>query len=111
MLGILANRIYRHLFAAQVIALIGTGLATVALGLGVTFGLSATFVILACIAGAALFTALLVWPASDPEVLEHQHRGLPEHDPHWAEGSDHFGHRHAHAFVIDKLHPEWPREP
>lgn len=33
MLGILANRTYRHLFAAQVIALTGTGLATVALGL------------------------------------------------------------------------------
>jgi MFS family permease len=33
MLGILANRTYRHLFAAQVIALIGTGLMTVALAL------------------------------------------------------------------------------
>lgn len=33
MLDILLNRTYRHLFAAQVIALIGTGLATVALGL------------------------------------------------------------------------------
>lgn len=33
MLSILANRTYRHLLAAQVIALIGTGLATVALGL------------------------------------------------------------------------------
>ncbi len=33
MLNILANRTYRHLFLAQVIALIGTGLATVALGL------------------------------------------------------------------------------
>ncbi len=33
MLDILADRTYRHLFAAQVIALIGTGLATVALGL------------------------------------------------------------------------------
>ncbi|WP_299846476.1 MFS transporter [uncultured Paracoccus sp.] len=33
MLGILKNRTYRHLFAAQVIALIGTGLMTVALGL------------------------------------------------------------------------------
>lgn len=33
MLAILANRPYRHLFMAQVIALIGTGLATVALGL------------------------------------------------------------------------------
>ncbi|MBR2656295.1 MAG: MFS transporter [Loktanella sp.] len=33
MLEVLANRTYRHLFAAQVVALLGTGLATVALGL------------------------------------------------------------------------------
>ncbi|HBC14319.1 MFS transporter [Qipengyuania citrea] len=33
MLSVLTNRTYRHLFAAQVIALVGTGLATVALGL------------------------------------------------------------------------------
>ena len=33
MLEVLAHRTYRHLFAAQVIALLGTGLATVALGL------------------------------------------------------------------------------
>ncbi|WP_339645183.1 MFS transporter [uncultured Pelagibacterium sp.] len=33
MFAILANRSYRHLFSAQIIALIGTGLATVALGL------------------------------------------------------------------------------
>lgn len=33
MLSVLGNRIYRHLLAAQVVALTGTGLATVALGL------------------------------------------------------------------------------
>lgn len=33
MFSILKNRIYRHLFFAQVVALVGTGLATVALGL------------------------------------------------------------------------------
>ena len=33
MLTVLANRTYRHLFLAQIIALVGTGLATVALGL------------------------------------------------------------------------------
>jgi len=33
MLKVLANRVYRHLLMAQVIALVGTGLATVALGL------------------------------------------------------------------------------
>lgn len=33
MLKVLANRTYRHLLAAQIVALVGTGLATVALGL------------------------------------------------------------------------------
>jgi MFS family permease len=33
MLAVLANRTYRHLFLAQIVALVGTGLATVALGL------------------------------------------------------------------------------
>ena len=33
MLAILADRTYRHLFLAQVVALLGTGLATMALGL------------------------------------------------------------------------------
>ncbi|WP_417714129.1 MFS transporter [Pseudophaeobacter arcticus] len=33
MLAVLRNRTFRHMFAAQVIAIIGTGLATVALGL------------------------------------------------------------------------------
>jgi MFS family permease len=33
MLGTLRNRAFRHLFAAQIVALVGTGLATVALGL------------------------------------------------------------------------------
>ena len=34
MFTIMANRTYRHLLSAQIIALVGTGLATVALGLG-----------------------------------------------------------------------------
>ena len=33
MLQVLKNRVYRHLYAAQVVALTGTGLATVALSL------------------------------------------------------------------------------
>ena len=33
MLAVLAQRTYRHLFLAQVVALVGTGLLTVALGL------------------------------------------------------------------------------
>jgi H+ antiporter protein len=53
MLSVLANRIYRHLFAAQVIALIGTGMMTVALGL-------LAFRIAGDKAGAVLGTALAI---------------------------------------------------
>jgi MFS family permease len=53
MLNVLANRTYRHLFAAQVIALVGTGLATVALGL-LAYELAGPS------AGAVLGTALAI---------------------------------------------------
>jgi len=53
MLSVLANRTYRHLFAAQVIALIGTGMMTVALGL-------LSFKIAGDQAGAVLGTALAI---------------------------------------------------
>lgn len=53
MLGILKNRTYRHLFAAQVIALVGTGLMTVALGL-LAYDLAGAD------AGAVLGTALAI---------------------------------------------------
>lgn len=53
MLTILANRTYRHLLSAQIIALVGTGLATVALGL-------LAYDIAGGNAGAVLGTALAI---------------------------------------------------
>lgn len=53
MLSVLANRTYRHLLGAQIIALIGTGLATVALGL-------LAYDIAGGQAGAVLGTALAI---------------------------------------------------
>ncbi|NIZ13773.1 MFS transporter [Phaeobacter sp. HF9A] len=53
MLHLFRNRAYRHLFAAQVIALLGTGLATVALGL-------AAFDIAGARAGSVLGIALTI---------------------------------------------------
>lgn len=53
MLAILQNRTYRHLILAQVIALVGTGLATVALGL-------LAFELAGADAGAVLGTALTI---------------------------------------------------
>ena len=53
MLAVLSNRIYRHLFLAQVVALVGTGLLTLALGL-LAFQLAGKD------AGAVLGTALAI---------------------------------------------------
>ncbi|KAF1024392.1 MAG: hypothetical protein GAK37_03126 [Pseudomonas sp.] len=53
MFDVLGNRTYRHLFLAQVIALVGTGLTTVALGL-LAFDLAGAH------AGAVLGTALAI---------------------------------------------------
>ncbi|GJE02834.1 hypothetical protein GMJLKIPL_4783 [Methylobacterium isbiliense] len=53
MLSILANRTYKHLFAAQVVALVGTGLLTVALGL-------LAYRLAGANAGAVLGTALAI---------------------------------------------------
>ncbi|WP_339711316.1 MFS transporter [uncultured Sphingosinicella sp.] len=53
MLDVLSNRTYRHLFLAQIIALVGTGLATVALGL-------LAYEIAGADAGAVLGTAMAI---------------------------------------------------
>lgn len=53
MLSVLSNRTYRHLLAAQVVALVGTGLATVALGL-------LAYELAGGAAGAVLGTALAI---------------------------------------------------
>jgi MFS family permease len=53
MISVLGNRVYRHLFTAQVIALVGTGMMTVALGL-------LAFKIAGEQAGAVLGTALSI---------------------------------------------------
>lgn len=100
------------LFAAQFALSHACWLITYPLAgwLGVTVGLSQTFVIMAGIATVAVAVAVSMWPASDPDVVGHHHHDLAEDDPHWAEGAHRQGRRHAHGFVIDTLHPQWPRE-
>ncbi len=53
MLAVLRHRTYRHLFAAQVLSLVGTGLTTMALGL-LAYDLAGAN------AGAVLGTALAI---------------------------------------------------
>ncbi len=81
---------YLCLFAAQVLSMLGTGLATVALG---------------------LVAAMVLWPRPDVEEIEHLHARLPPRHAHLGDARpDPTGSiRHSHAFVIDELHRRWPR--
>lgn len=61
---------------------------------GARWGMSITFAALALAAMAATVVAWLVWPAHDPEVIEHHHGD---------------GTQHAHPFWIDDEHRRWPQ--
>lgn len=75
---------------------------------GAALGLPLTAVILTAVAAAAISIGYAVWPADDPEVMQHSHDDLPANHPHLAQAGH--GHRHAHAYVIDDMHLAWPRE-
>lgn len=76
---------------------------------GSTFGLPVTALILSILAAIAVFVAAVVWPANDPDEVEHAHEDLPESHPHLAEGPVADGsRRHVHAFAIDDEHRRWP---
>lgn len=72
---------------------------------GATLGLPAAAATLSALAAAAIAIALTVWPANDPEAIEHRHDDLPADHPHISKPSHR---RHVHAFVIDDLHSAWP---
>nr|WP_153404358.1 MFS transporter [Sinorhizobium meliloti] len=99
------------LFAAQFALSHACWLVTYPLAgwLGATLGLSATFAALGVIAVVAVLIAMRLWPAQDPDEIEHVHVTLADDHPHLV-GADRIGngHRHRHAYVIDSHHPEWP---
>ena len=61
------------------------------------------FVVLGALALAAALSSLLVWP-SQPDAVPHTH-ALPASHPHVANG----GEPHCHDYIIDALHPRWPK--
>jgi hypothetical protein len=99
------------LFAAQFALSHGCWLLTYPLAgwVGAKAGVSWSFLILGLVAVAALFIAAKVWPPQDPEVIQHVHETLDGSDPHLA-GAERTGgqFRHAHPYVIDSHHPDWP---
>lgn len=76
---------------------------------GAAFDLPTASIILALIACAGVAAAARLWPAGDPEIIEHSHKGLPASHPHLeGKSSTSGGTSHAHAFVIDDIHSTWP---
>ncbi|MGY2049159.1 MFS transporter [Methylobacterium sp. JK268] len=73
--------------------------------LGAEAGMPVTLAVLGALTLVAVAAAACLWPASEPDVVEHAH---PELDP----GHPHLGGvgsgRHSHAYVIDDLHQRWP---
>lgn len=72
--------------------------------LGSLAGMPAALAVLGLVAALGAVIASILWPAADPEVISHDHFDLSPTHPHLAAGG-----LHAHAFVIDDLHPQWPR--
>lgn len=90
--------------------------------LGAWFGLSATFLFMAALSAVATVLAYRLWPADDPQEIEHVHPAEehehaygdalhhgpdPSHTPHPVRHR-HEALRHSHTFVIDDHHPVWP---
>lgn len=77
--------------------------------LGARFGMPTSFVVLGGAGTLTVWVASRVWPAQDPDVIEHEHADLPVGHAH-TEGAARRGQRvrHAHAFVVDDQHPHWP---
>ena len=97
-------------FAAQFALSHGCWLITYPLAgqIGAAIGQVAAFAVLALVAGIGTVAALWIWPSHDPELLAHSHDDLPPGHEHLRE--DHAqGKTTSHAFVIDDIHPNWPR--
>lgn len=75
--------------------------------LGLSAGIPLTLAALGLLTLLGAAVAAAVWPAGDPEIIEHSHAELDPDHPHLR---DHHGEglRHAHVFVIDELHRRWP---
>ncbi|MGR3378261.1 MFS transporter [Salipiger abyssi] len=65
---------------------------------------------LSLLAALVALIATRVWPAHDPLERVHDHPELPADHPHLRNHPGHGPrHRHAHAYHIDELHPDWAK--
>ncbi|GAA4884295.1 MFS transporter [Kitasatospora terrestris] len=100
-------------FAAQFSLSHGCWLLTYPLAglLAAALGLPATAALLGVLALTATVAATALWPAHDPDRLDHVHTDLPAGHPHLADArpATAGGWHHDHHYVIDPHHRTWPR--
>lgn len=73
--------------------------------LGAIAGIPFTLVMLAGLAMLTLLAAYRLWPSEDTPELLHSHVDLPAQHAHIS-GT---GYYHTHPYIIDSLHPKWPK--
>ncbi len=71
--------------------------------------MATTCAVLGVLAAAATALAARLWPAHDPDEVEHEHDLEPDHSHLAGAASTGRRWRHAHPFQVDELHPHWPR--
>lgn len=77
--------------------------------LGAEAGMSVTLIVLGGLTALGTMLAPVFWPAHDPDIIEHVHADLSPDHPHLRDAvRTRRGLKHAHAFVIDDVHREWP---
>lgn len=99
------------LFAAQFALSHACWLLTYPLAgwLGAEAGMTVAFLVLGGFTAVGAVLTPVLWSAHDPEILEHVHENLPPDHPHVRDAvTTERGLKHAHAFVIDDVHREWP---
>lgn len=58
-----------------------------------------------------VIAASILWPADDPDSVEHSHDNLPADHPHLRDAVRENGvWRHRHLLVIDDEHRAWPTQ-
>lgn len=72
--------------------------------LGARVSMAAAFAAMAVLSAIGVVAALWLWPANDPDVIDHEHGDLAADDTH------HLAHTtsETHPYVIDRRHPKWP---
>lgn len=79
--------------------------------IGYALGMSSAMLLLGAVALIGAVAAWLVWPADDPDVIEHVHDDLPADHPHLRNAvRKGKAWRHRHVFVIDDEHRAWPTQ-